>query len=937
MAAAPAPWQVPGAQPGVLSSLAVGLAAAPALVSPISPLLSSMGAAVAALWSPEDAAAGEVYKIMTDTAGIHRITRDFLDAHGVDTTAVRLSQVRLYHLGQEVAIEVFDQNNDDLMDADDTIHFYAAPISPTYAKYSRENVYWLTLSGGAGSPRRMAAIDGRPSGGQVAADFAHSSHHEKQIIYWLRAPGPDSLQRWFYVPFVQGDAHSGGGQPVSFTLTLPHPTSSGNLTILMVGQTNTQHQVRVAINGVEQDFSWYGINYYEAIVENVPLVDGDNTVTLQCLSYDGNDSILVDWFKVHYWRDYVAVDNTLTFSPDSGSRYVIDGFGNNDLLAYDISNPAAVAKIEKAVIAGSDPYAIDFKPQVAGDTYLVIAADTVNIPVGLIQDAAANLADTANGADYILVTHRDVGWDANGHPYSWLTDLVAHREAQGLRVFVADIEDIYDAFSFGIQSPRALKDFLAYAYNNWTPPAPAFVVLVGDSTYDPNDYWNMGDATAYLPTYLTYTDYKGTTVIDQWFVTFSGEDAVADMHLGRLPAADAAQAQVMVAKIIAYETAFNEGTWTSNTLLVADDQRPGEAYAYEADFEAMNEAVADLVPTSMADPHKGYLNDYTQPAYLTDYMIDTLNNGVLMLNYSGHAATQVWALENIFKVADVAALTNSDKLTFFVSMSCEAGFFAYPENWFTPSLAEALLRSEAGAVAALMPTGMTSTTGQHILDTALFEAIFTKDIRTLGPAIADAKQTLLANGDGSYAQVADTFTLFGDPATVLKVPLPHMPTGVTAEVTGEAVSVNWQPSTDCNKKPVAGYNIYRAGSPAGPFKKVNKKKISATGFAESSTSAAMAASNGNGVKAGGSYYAVSAVDENGFESVPSLAVKPAAVAVGSPSSSSGGGGGGGGCFISTAQPAAPLPWILWVFLMLIGVVWAWRKVYGPRHKVKDCG
>jgi len=227
-------------------------------------------------------------------------------------------------------------------------------------------------------------------------------------------------------------------------------------------------------------------------------------------------------------------------------------------------------------------------------------------------------------------------------------------------------------------------------------------------------------------------------------------------------------------------------------------------------------------------------------------------------------------------------------------------------------------------VAALMPTGMTSTAGQHILDTALFEAIFTKDIRALGPAVADAKQTLLANGDGSYAQMADTFMLFGDPATVLKVPLPRVPTGVTANLTNEEISINWQSVSDCNEKPVAGYNIYRASSPKGPFRKINKKMIRTTGFADNDTAAVMAASSG-GASGGGSYYVVSAVDENGFESVPSLAVKPAAlpvvpvVPVESASASGGSGGGGGGCFISTAQKPLPASVSL-IVLIIIGVL-----------------
>jgi hypothetical protein len=60
--------------------------------------------------------------------------------------------------------------------------------------------------------------------------------------------------------------------------------------------------------------------------------------------------------------------------------------------------------------------------------------------------------------------------------------------------------------------------------------------------------------------------------------------------------------------------------------------------------------------------------------------------------------------------------------------------------------------------------GMTTTGGQEILNNALFEAIFTDDVRTLGPAIAAAKQTLLANGNAYYEQIAATFLLFGDPA-----------------------------------------------------------------------------------------------------------------------------------------------------------------------------
>jgi CheY-like chemotaxis protein len=913
------PWQPPQTIGDVLSSMAMGFAATPVLVNPISPILSSLGATVAILWSPPESAGGNAYKILTDAEGIYRITKDYLDTNGVDTDAIDLSQVRIYNLGEEIAIDIFDQNGDDQFDAVDYFTFYAQPVSSPYAKYSAENVYWMTLSGGAGLPKRMATDDGAPTGGLPATDFADTASHEQDIIYWLKAPGADSIERWFFNIFVQGTEHVGGGQPKPFTIAVPGPVSTGTLTILVAGQTDTDHELRVAINGSEQSFMWSGINYYEATLDNVALFAGDNTVTLQCLSADGNDSMAVDWFEVAYRREYVAAANTLKFSPDSGSRYNIDDFTDNNLLAFDISDPINVVKIDNAIITGTNPYSFEFEPAAAGSAYLVLASEVSKIPVGLIEDTAADLAHNASGADYMLITHRDLGWDQNGDQLAWLTDLVAHREAQGLRVFVADIEDIYDEFSFGIKSPRALKDFLTYAYGNWTLPAPRYVLLVGDSTYDPKDLWLNSDTTAYLPTYLMFTEHKGETVTDEWFVTFSGDDAVADMHIGRLPAAEAAQAAVMVNKILTYETTPNSkfsdpNAWEKNILLVADNQRVGADYLYEADFATMNEDAAAMLPPIM-NPYAGYLGiHYADAAYLTDFITTTLNTeGALMVNFAGHGATQVWAEEHILDTGALSGLTNTAELPFFVSMSCETGFFAYPEVWFYPSLAEALLRSNAGAVATLMPTGMSSTESQRILNKALFEHIFNDNIRELGPAIAAAKQTLLANGDAYFEQVANTFLLFGDPAMALKVPQPHIPKGVAVEHRDGGVRIRWQAVLDCDNNSVSGYNVYRSLSAGGIYTKINSALITGTQYLDTG-SAGVSAQSTAGSAAAGYYYGVTAVDSSGDESAQTLGISPPAPQLKSDW------GPISGCFITTTTPAAQFKITFKALVVIVSII-----------------
>jgi hypothetical protein len=294
--------------------------------------------------------------------------RAFLLGQGLSVAeidAIDLNYIRLFNRGAEVAIDINDQGVAGELNAGDFIEFYALGVDDAYAKYSAENVYWLTLSGGAGLPKRMAADDAAPASGTPATDFADTARHEKNLMYVLKAPGADSIERWFFNIFVKGDEHIDGGLPEAFTITVPEPTSSGTLKVVMFGQTATEHEVKVAINGSEQSFMWSDISYYEATISDVNLFAGDNTVTLQCLSADGNDSIAVDFFEIAYRRDYAAgADNTLKFVPDNDSRYVIDGFSSDTLLAYDISDSADVMRLTDYTISGPDgqgEFSIDFQ------------------------------------------------------------------------------------------------------------------------------------------------------------------------------------------------------------------------------------------------------------------------------------------------------------------------------------------------------------------------------------------------------------------------------------------------------------------------------------------------------------------------------------------------------------------------------------------------
>jgi hypothetical protein len=901
----PTPWRLPATRESsdpiaAAGQMAMALGASPLMVNPISPALPALGVLVNALWSPDTGAQGAAYKILLEEEGIYRLTRNYLAVNGVDVDAMDLKQVRIYNLGAEVALHVVDQNADGTLDAGDTIEFYGRPVPQAYAKYARDNVYWLMTGGGSGNPRRMADVDGTPAGGPPAATHSFTVHYEEDAYYVGLAPGDDSLDRWFFDDFVLGTDFTQTPDPVptDFSVNLPGIAGPGRIKISMWGYYDTYHEIEVRVNGNPAGlFNWTGIAFYEATIDAIDLLEGNNTISLACNRE--LDGIIVDWLEITYPRTFEAVDNTLRFSHDSGYRYQLDGFNSSDLMVFDISEATDVSRVANVAIGGSNPYTVEFEPPVdpgTTATYLVLESDAAMVPAGLIADSASDLADTVNGADYVLITHRDLGWDAGGNPYGWLDDLVALREDQGLRVKVVDVQDIFDAFSYGIKSAAAIRDFLSYAYNNWQPPALQYVLLVGDSSYDFRDNLQLG-ITNDVPAYLTFTQFMGETVTDEWFVTISGDDAVPDLYIGRLPAESEAEAAVMINKILAYETLPNDKTWQKNTLLIADDQNE----AYEAAFETMNEDAANLVPASMNAPFKGYLNDYLAASGLTNDIKDRINAGALIVNYSGHGALQRWAGEKIFQISDVDDLTNTDMYPFVVNMTCLTGYFGYldPQNGPEPSLAEALIKADGkGAIASLMPTAMTSTGGQHILDNALFEAIFTKDIRKLGPAIADAKQTLLANGGAEYAEISKTFLLFGDPALALQVPLPHKPTGIEVQRTQDGIMISWQAVADSSGHPVAGYNVYRSSTPQGVYSKINTELITETEFLDADPDG-VSAGGVSGASGGASYYGVTAVDDSGDESAQTLGSSPAAMI----ESAAGSAAGAAGCFISVAAPS----------------------------------
>jgi hypothetical protein len=717
---------------------------------------------------------------------------------------------------------------------------------------------------------------------------------------------------------------------------------AGELAIRLYSPCAMDHSAAVSLNNISLgSATWSGTGFTEARFPGVTLLEVDNAVAITCEI--GEDKIYFDWFAADYERSFAAAAGSLKFTSVGGNRYRISGFSTNDVELFDISDALAVKRVVNGTITGPGPYTIEVQPAGAtgSPSYLAVAAAGLKTPAAIVKDTAASLARVTNAADWILITHREIGWDVGGAQQNWVGSLVGLRQSQGLRTAVVDVADIFDEFGYGLVSPQAIKDFITYAYEHWQAPAPQYVLLMGDTTYDYKDNRNLLTVN-YVPGYLIYTTYLGETITDDWYVQVSGADAVPDLYIGRLPANSAAQAEDMVAKIVAYETTANAKRWEKNVLLVADRL----SVAWEAVFETMNEDAAAFLPAGMATPERlqrYYLQEYEGESLsvveLTTDLKSAINDGALILNYSGHGSLNAWGGTNKLIIdnaggdfrSDVSSLANNGMYPFVVNMTCMTGYFIYPvSGQFAGSgalsLAEGfMLPATQGAIAALMPTAMTDSTGQHLLSNALYEGIFALDKRTLGPAVSYAKQQLLANGGSEYEETSNTFMFFGDPATTLKVPLPRRPQALTAQwQAGGTVALAWAAALDCDGHAVAGYNLYRRLSTEDSYTKLNTALITGLTHTDTGLSAAPAGTT--------YYYALSAVDSSSDESVKSA---PAALTiVDSGDGATSGHGRWYGCFVETAalDRAPDLLMPAGVIALLCCLIWIRRRRRGGKER-----
>jgi hypothetical protein len=559
----------------------------------------------------------------------------------------------------------------------------------------------------------------------------------------------------YYLILLNGDTENYfgrviAGSPVIQTISAPNPelTAEGPVKLEIalqgvLGQFGFNHVVNVDFNGTQVGSLNFGPIDHLVSTVDIPvsqLLSGTNTIKLTKVST--GDVCLVDYLRLTYPHALKADNNSLRFGLRSSLSTKIDGFASPNVRLIDYSDPFAVKVTRPSTQATALGYAINVPAgtvRAKAQRLLYANLETqFDQPAALSLNQPSTLNAVANGADLVIVAHKTLIPSA--------APLASLRQSQGMAVSVVDVEDVFDEFSFGAHSPYAIKDFLSRAKASWTTK-PRYVIFLGDSSQDPRNYEAVGDFDL-VPTKLVDATFN-ETASDDWLTDFDN-DGIGDIPTGRLPVRTPAEAAIAISKIVN----FAPSNAPQTAMLVADDPTN-----YYFNFETANDEVEGFLHSLVPGMTVQRINKRTDPNAHTN-IVNNLNQGLALVNYSGHGNVNTWTGANIFTTPDAANATNGNKLPLVLVMNCLNGYFQDPR---LEGIAEGFIKAPAGgAVAVFASSGETIPDGQHEMGNLLYQLLYGSQSIALGDAIKTAK------GATFDIDVRRTWIFFGDPSMKIR-------------------------------------------------------------------------------------------------------------------------------------------------------------------------
>jgi hypothetical protein len=313
--------------------------------------------------------------------------------------------------------------------------------------------------------------------------------------------------------------------------------------------------------------------------------------------------------------------------------------------------------------------------------------------------------------DYIVITHPSLFTDSKGN--NPVMDYCIYRASTGHLPIIVPVDRLYDQFAYGIQGhPIAIKNFVAYAKENWHTIAPKNVFLIGKGRVY-KDVRNITVSDNLVPTF-------GSPPSDNLLLAPIGSD-VPLLPVGRLSATTGDQVTDYLNKIKRLESAakdsldFKNQNWRKQMIHLGGG-------ANEWENSILKNHLLNIEPVMEngffgATVYSFFKEQDDHVSIPNSQKInDLINNGVSMVTFFGHGSTKGFD----FYLDAPERYKNKDRYPLVMALGCYNGTIFGSDKLISERF---LFEEQAGAIGYIGFVDAVTISAAAYLSSAFYDNI----------------------------------------------------------------------------------------------------------------------------------------------------------------------------------------------------------------------
>ncbi len=737
------------------------------------------------------------YKIKVANDGIYRLPQSLIA--NTDLANKPSTQWRLYAFGKEVPIYT---STNTVLGASDFIEFYGLKnrnqiddylfddpnsenLNPRYSMFNDTAVFYLTWSA-VGQGLRYVATENNLGNADTPLPYCWQTIDQVYSSSFVkRSLSKDITYSWF-----DGNGYNQGPTTnFSGTLSLPQLYANGpnaQATIRYAGALN-DHVQQLFLNDLpfgEEQFDGWKVIQKDFEVTNSLLSSGIANFKLNGTA-SAIDRNYVSFIKMRYPRKFNfenASQAQFQLEASTDILYLqIEGFNSSGAtpIIFDLDNNI---RIECAVEANTLKVVL---PPSALDRRLVLVHPGAG--VNTVSETTAvqftNFKQTA--FNYTIISHPALyGTGGAENPVAAYATYRTSIEGGQYQVNIADIEQLYDQFAYGVRFHAiAIKNYLHFSKNQW--PALDHAFIIGKAL----DHVNFRDsdqqsiylnAPFFIPTY-------STPGADIPFTLRNNKLSEPIVAIGRLAATTPQQISDYLDKVKEHDQTFRDASqdiisksWMKRVL-----HNSGGNSGETALIRGYTSDMANLITNNRFGAEvSAFYKTSNDPIQLSSYeqILNLVNGGVSIWSIFGHSSFA--AVD--FDIGTPASYNNKGRYPLMIVMGCYSGICSSTQAGLGEQF---ILAKDKGAIAYIAAVNASFTDALSSYANQYYDLIGGEDYtKSIGIAFKHTIAKLSNTGSPNLIAVLHQNLLQGDPALKL-----HTRQGADFVPDGKSISFNPNP------------------------------------------------------------------------------------------------------------------------------------------------